>query len=144
MPQRSQSLLNRIETVLLFVQDINAAANWYAKLLDVEVRHENLKYAFVRGPGVLIGFHPADSKCPGGVGGTTVYWEVEDLKKAVAVLQEQGAVLHRGPAQTDFGAKVAMLVDPFGCTIGLNESTSESRRNIHAESNSPSAAQGAA
>jgi predicted enzyme related to lactoylglutathione lyase len=137
-------LLNRIETVLLFVQDINAAANWYARLLDVEVRHENLKYAFIRGPGVLIGFHLADSKCPGGLGGPTVYWEVEDLEKSVAFLQGQGAVLHRGPARTDFGAKVAMLVDPFGCTIGLNESTSESRRRLHAESNSPGAAQGAA
>jgi predicted enzyme related to lactoylglutathione lyase len=113
------------------VQDINAAANWYAKLLGAEVQHENAKYAFIRGPGVLIGFHPADEKCPGGVGGTTAYWEVEDLDKSVAFLLEHGAVLHRGPAQTDFGAKVAMLVDPFGCTIGLNQSTTESRQRIN-------------
>lgn len=42
----------------------------------------------------------ADSKCPGGVGGTTVYW--------------------------------AMLIDPFGCTIGLNASTPRSRAAIDA------------
>ena len=125
-------MLNRIETILLFVQDINAAANWYAKLVGAEVHHENANYAFIRGPGVLIGFHPADEECPGGVGGTTAYWEVEDLEKSVALLLEHGAVLYRGPAQTEFGAKVAMLVDPFGCTIGLNQATVESRQRINA------------
>lgn len=114
-------MFKHIESVVLFVPDVEAAASWYARLLGVAVEHENPQYAFVQAPGLLIGFHPADAKCPGGVGGTTAYWEVDDLDAALAQLQAQGAVLHRGPGLTTLGARVAMLIDPFGCTIGLNQ-----------------------
>ena len=63
---------------------------------------------------------------PGGIGGTSVYWEVEDLNQAVAYLTARGARLYRGPYGTDLGAAVALMVDPFGCTVGLNQSTGES------------------
>lgn len=116
-------MFRHIESVLLFTHDIEAAAAWYAALLGVPVEHENPQFAFVRAPGCLIGFHPVDEKSPGvGVHGTTPYWEVDDLEAAVAALLERGARLHRGPGVTAFGARVAMLVDPFGNTFGLNQS----------------------
>ncbi len=55
-------MFKAIESVVFFVPDIDAAAAWYAELLCAEIEHENSEYAFVRGPGVLIGFHPADSR----------------------------------------------------------------------------------
>ncbi len=114
-------MFRHIESVILFVADIDAAADWYAQLLGVAVEHENPQFAFVRAPGLVIGFHPADAKCSGGVGGTTAYWEVDDLDATLAALTARGARLHRGPGRTDFGARVAMLIDPFGCTLGLNQ-----------------------
>jgi len=112
----------QLESVVLFVHDIDAAAAWYAALLGVPVEHENPRYAFVRAPnGVIIGFHPADAKNPGGVLGTTPYWEVADFDAALATLLARGATLHRGPGVTDFGARVALLIDPFGNTLGLNQ-----------------------
>jgi predicted enzyme related to lactoylglutathione lyase len=115
-------MLLQLESVVLFVNDIDAAAAWYAELLGVPVAHENPRYAFVRtSHGVNIGFHPADTKNPGGVPGTTPYWEVVDFDAALATLLARGATLHRGPAVTDFGARVALLIDPFGNTLGLNQ-----------------------
>ena len=134
------AVLKFVESVVLFVHDIHAAAAWYANLLGSQVRYENPNYAYVQGPGVLIGFHPADAKCPGGVGGTTVYWEVDDLAAAVAHLSALGAHLLRGSGTTDFGAGAAMLVCPFGCTIGLNCSTPASRAALatnHSSSPAP-------
>jgi uncharacterized protein len=123
-------MLKFVESVVLFVADIHAAARWYAELFDSSVQYENPQFAFVRTPGLTLGFHPADAKCPGGVGGTTVYWEVDDLAATVAQLQSRGARLHRGPALTSLGAGAAMLIDPFGCTLGLNVSTPASRAAI--------------
>ena len=114
-------MFTRIESVIFFVADIDAAACWYAELLGAEVEHENPLFAFVRGPGLVLGFHPADAKCPGGIGGTTAYWEVDDLDAALAALQARDARLHRGPGLTDRGARVAMVIDPFGNTLGLNQ-----------------------
>ena len=123
--------------------DIEAAARWYASLLGVSVEYENPQYAFVRTASVLIGFHPSDQKCPGGVGGTTVYWEVEDLQRTVELLVSRGARLHRGPAETSFGAKVVMLVDPFGCTIGLNQASPQSRARLGAAASTAKGVTGA-
>ena len=120
-------MLKTVESVILFVEDIEAAASWYAEIFGTQVEYENPAFAYVKARGVVLGFHPADSKCPGGIGGTAVYWEVESINEAVAFLQARGARLHRGPALTSFGAGAAMLVDPFGCTIGLNASSPESR-----------------
>lgn len=64
-------MLLQLESVVLVVNDIDAAAFWYAALLGVPVEHENPCYALVRAPhDVIIGFHQADAKNPGGVPGT--------------------------------------------------------------------------
>lgn len=123
-------MLKFVESVVFFVTDIHAAARWYAELFNSTVQYENPQFAFVRTPGMTLGFHPADAQCPGGVGGTTVYWEVDDLAAAIAHLQSRGARLHRGPGVTSLGAGAAMLIDPFGCTLGLNASTPASRAAI--------------
>ena len=120
-------MLKHLESIVLFVSDIAAAAAWYAEIFGSEVAWENPDFAFIKAGGVVIGFHPADSKCPGGVGGTTVYWEVESINESIEFLTTRGAKLHRGPGLTSFGAGAAMLIDPFGCTIGLNASSQESR-----------------
>lgn len=115
-------MLLQLESVVFFVDDIHAAAAWYAALLGVPAEHENPRYAFVRAPhGVLIGFHPADVKNPGGGHGTTPCWEVAEFDAAVGTLLARCATLHRGPGITDFGARVALLIDSFGNTLGLNQ-----------------------
>lgn len=124
------ALLKRIESVILFVSDIHAAARWYADIFQVEVNYENPLYAYINLSGFTLGFHPLDKKCPGGAGGTTVYWEVTDIDNALLLLKEKGAVLYRGPVQTTLGAKAAMLLDPFGCTLGLNELPASNNRSI--------------
>ncbi len=124
-------MLKHIESIVLFVPDVAKAAAWYAEIFGSEIGWENPKYAFVKAPGVTMGFHPADAKCPGGVGGTTVYWEVESMEDSVQHLTQRGAKLYRGPGATDFGATAAMLIDPFGCTIGLNQSSPQSLAMIN-------------
>lgn len=118
--------LQHVESVVFFVPDIEVAAQWYADVFDAPVEHENPRYAFVRRAGTTIGFHPIDEKCPGGAGGTTVYWEVAALSSALNALVRRGARLFRGPGVTELNAKVAMLLDPFGNTFGLNEASNAS------------------
>ncbi len=117
-------MFKAIESIVFFVNDIHAAARWYADLLAIahaEIEYENANFAFIRAPGGLIGFHPADAKCPGGVGGTTSYWSVDDLDSVRAHMIANGARLHRGPANTDLGDYVCMLIEPFGNSIGLHQ-----------------------
>jgi predicted enzyme related to lactoylglutathione lyase len=124
-------MLRAIESIVFFVEDIHAAARWYARLLNLsndDVQYENANYAFIQAPGLLIGFHPRDEKSPGGVGGTTSYWSVDDLDHVRTTMIARGATLHRGPVKTDLGDHVCMLIDPFGNSIGLHEATSADKR----------------
>ncbi|MGL4232127.1 MAG: VOC family protein [Casimicrobium sp.] len=117
-------MLKTVESIIFFVNDIRVAANWYADLFAIahdRIEYENANYAFIRTPGVLIGFHPADSKCPGGIGGTTSYWSVDDLDAACEHMIANGARLYRGPMRTNVGDYVCMLIDPFGNSIGLHQ-----------------------
>ena len=77
---------------------------------------------FVRAAGMILGFHPADDKNAIGPNGSVTYWEVDDVSLAISELTSRGATLYRGPGRTDLGADVAMLLDPFGNAIGLNQS----------------------
>ena len=43
-------MLKHIESVVLFVPDIDAAASWYAEIFGPTVQHENPKYAFIQAP----------------------------------------------------------------------------------------------
>jgi len=76
---------------------------------------------------MMMGFHLADTQSPGGIGCTTVYWEVANLAHSMAQLEAAGATRYRVPMTTSLGAQAAMLKDPFGCCIGLNQSSATSR-----------------
>jgi predicted enzyme related to lactoylglutathione lyase len=113
--------VTRIDSVLFFVSDIHAAAQWYASLFESTVEYENPHYAFVRTPFSTFGFHPADEKCPGGRGGSVTYLEVANVDAAIALISEKGASLHRGPLTTSPGPRVAVIQDPFGSLLGISE-----------------------
>ena len=114
-------MLINVESIVLFVSDIHAAATWYSKIFNSPVEYENADYAFIKTPSGNMGFHPVDAKNPGGIGGATVYWDVMDINDTINYLTDLGAQLYRGPITTSLGAKAAMLLDPFGCTLGLNQ-----------------------
>jgi predicted enzyme related to lactoylglutathione lyase len=46
---------------------------------------------------------------------------VADFDVALSTLPALGSTPHRGAAVTDFGVRVALLIDPFGNTLGLNQ-----------------------
>ncbi|MGL4766479.1 MAG: VOC family protein [Formosimonas sp.] len=113
-------MFKAIDSVVLFVADIHAAAQWYSEILGVNVQYENPHFAYVQTPQLTLGFHPIDAKTTGGVGGTTVYWRVDDVAAAMNELIARGAQRQRGPYVTEFGQTTAILIDPFGCAVGLS------------------------
>ena len=113
-------MLKQIESIVFFVADVDAAAHWYADMFDVAVQYKNRKYAFIQTPYMRIDFQPIDAKAPGGVGGTTVFWQVDHVAFAMDSLIARGAQRQRGPYVSDTGATIAIVVDPFGCALGLS------------------------
>lgn len=113
-------MFTQIDSVIFFVADIHAASAWYAEIFGVQVEYETRRFALIKSPSVTIGFQPLDAKSPGGVGGTTVFWQVEDASAAMDALIARGAQRQRGPYVSEDGGSTAIVVDPFGCALGLS------------------------
>ncbi len=106
--------------ILYFVEDRQAAADWYAQLLNLPIINLGM-------PGILIirvgsqdiFFHQADAKTTPGVAGQVAYWRVDDLETAVAHAHNLGATTYRAPIRRIDNLFMCQLKDPFGNVFGL-------------------------
>jgi predicted enzyme related to lactoylglutathione lyase len=131
-------MLKGMATVSYFADDVPAARDWYAELLQQQpyfVRPEEGPPAYVEFRvgdsedelGIIDSrYSPSgpdstgtDSTGTGRIGGTIVYWHVDDLAATVERLIALGARQHEPitPRGEDFST--ASVVDPFGNILGV-------------------------
>ncbi|MGW7002631.1 VOC family protein [Streptomyces sp. NPDC054933] len=122
-------MFTAVRTVMVFADDPEKSARWWASVLDTEVHLEvddGRVYAWLDVGGIELGFHPADeTRNPRG-GSPVVYWAVDDVDMVRTRLLDAGCTHHRGPIEAEPGRKICQLTDPFGTIFGLDghESTS--------------------
>jgi len=121
-------MLRGLCTVTLTADDVPAAVRWYSDLLGIDpyfVRPEE-------GPPAYVEFRVGDDEDelgimdrrylpePATVGGTVLYWAVDDIEAAYADLLERGATVHQ-PVRplAEPGWATASVVDPFGNVLGV-------------------------
>ncbi|MCQ4045783.1 VOC family protein [Streptantibioticus rubrisoli] len=113
-----------IRTVMVFADDPEKSARWWADVLEAEEIHLEVEngrvYAWLDVDGVELGFHPADdARNPRG-GSPVVYWAVDDVDAVRQRLLDAGCTHHRGPIEAEPGRKICQLTDPFGTIIGID------------------------
>lgn len=116
-------MLRGIRTVMVFVEDPEAAARWWGENFDAEVELDidgTSVYAWFDIDGVEFGFHPASPEANPHGGSTVPYWSVEDFDTERQRLLTSGCTHHRGPLAVSPGRRVCQLVDPFGTVFGLD------------------------
>ncbi len=122
-------MLRGLTTVSFWADDVIAARDWYADVLDIEPYFQRPE----EGPPAYIEFRiGADEDelglidrryAPPGVsrdpGGAVIYWQVDDVAAAVARLVEHGATEYQPIVERDAGFVTASVLDPFGNILGL-------------------------
>ena len=111
----------------LTADDVPAAVRWYGDLLGIEpyfVQPEE-------GPPAYVEFRVGDDQDelgimdrrylpePATVGGTVLYWAVDDIEATYAYLLEHGAAEHQPVTPMQPGWARASVVDPFGNVLGI-------------------------
>ena len=116
-------MMRGIRTVMVFVDDPEAAARWWSAVFETEVKLDidgpNV-YAWLDIDGLEFGFHQASPKNNPHGGSTVPYWAVEDLDTERKRLLDAGCTHHRGPLDVEPGRRICQLVDPFGTVFGLD------------------------
>jgi predicted enzyme related to lactoylglutathione lyase len=114
-------MLNGIETVVYYVDDIKAATAWYRKVLGIEPNYDTPYYSGFTVAGDEFGLHPSsekDAQKPG-IRGQIAYWSVTDITQVIAHFVEHGAKPHADPHDVGGGILVGSILDPFGNAIGF-------------------------
>ena len=123
--------LQGLTTMVLTADDVDAAADWDSDTLGVGPyfrRPETGPAAYVEfriGPdedklGIMNRTHaPAGSA---GAGGSTTYWQVDDVESALDELLARGAQMRAPTTERGGGFTTASIIDPFGNVLGLMHS----------------------
>lgn len=116
-------MFRSIRTVMMFVDEPEKAARWWADILEASDVHLDVDgdnvYAWLMVADIEYGFHPASPKRNPQGGSPVVYWSVDDLTTARRRLLDAGCVHHRGPLDVEEGRRICQLTDPFGTVFGL-------------------------
>ena len=136
--------LQGLTTMVLTADDVDAAADWYSDTLGIGPyfrRPETGPAAYVEfriGPdedelGIMNrAYAPAGSS---GAGGSTTYWQVDDVESALDALLARGAQIHAPTTERGGGFTTASIIDPFGNVLGLMHSPHWAHR--HCTSTAP-------
>ncbi|GAB3963316.1 VOC family protein [Streptomyces sparsus] len=123
-------MLRGMATVTFWAEDVVAARDWYAELLDEEAYFERVG---PEGNAAYVEFRlgdyqhelgiadrryaPADT--PREPGGAVVHWHVDDVRAALDRLLARGAREHEPLTERGAGFVTASVVDPFGNVLGV-------------------------
>jgi predicted enzyme related to lactoylglutathione lyase len=112
-------MLLGLRTVAYEVDDLQAAKEWYTDALGFGPYFDEPFYVGFNVGGYELGLVPVEKNAPTGLGGTTVYWGVDDIEAAMARLTKLGATVHGEIVDVGEGIMVASVIDPFGNLFGV-------------------------
>ena len=110
-----------LRTAVYPVPDIQAAKDWYTRILGIAPYFDEPFYVGFNVGGYELGLDPDTSASQPGSDGPHAYWGVDDASSALKRLLELGAREHRPLQEVGEGIKVASVLDPFGNAFGIIE-----------------------
>lgn len=110
-----------LRTVIYHVADLQAAKKWYTLATGIEPYFDESFYVGFNIGGFELGLDPDLASGMSGTGGTTAYWGVASVERALVDLVEAGATLKAPARDVGDGIRVGVVLDPFGNELGVIE-----------------------
>jgi predicted enzyme related to lactoylglutathione lyase len=107
-----------LRTAIYPANDLTAAKQWYAQVLNQQPYFDEPFYVGFQVGGFELGLIP---DAPTGTSGAQPLWGVVDIAAAYTRLLELGAKPLEPVTEVGGGIKVAAVVDPFGNRFGIIE-----------------------
>ena len=118
-------MIGGLQTIVLFVSDVERAARFYRDRLGLEEVYESDgRLALQCGPTRLL-LHPTEDPARG-VSNVELYFQVDDVDAAVSRLRADGVGVLVEPTDEPWGERNAGILDPDGYPIYLTQSLRDS------------------
>ena len=110
-----------LRTIIYHVADLQAAKQWYTGAIGIEPYFDEPFYVGFNIGGFELGLDPNPKSGMSGAGGTTAYWGVASVERAIVDLVSSGATLKSPATDVGDGIRVGVVLDPFGNELGVIE-----------------------
>jgi len=110
-----------LRTVLYPAGDLQAAKEWYTRILGFPPYFDEPFYVGFNVGGFELGLDPNAAPSAAGAGGVVAYWGVENAARELERLLSLGAREHHALQDVGGGIRVAAVLDPFGNAFGIIE-----------------------
>jgi methyltransferase (TIGR00027 family) len=107
-----------LKRVVYQVPDVEAARNWYGKLLGKSPYYESSVLAAYEIGSVSLSLVRGRDPLKEDAGRVSVYWAVDNVDEALGRMIDLGASQNMAPVNYP-GARMARALDPFGNMVGL-------------------------
>lgn len=114
----SDSAFQGLRTVIYQVDDLEAAKDWYSRILDIKPYFDEPFYVGYDVGGYELGLSPDPAEARGGL---IAYWGVDDADAALERLLDLGAAPHGEVEDVGGDIRVATVKDPFDNVVGIIE-----------------------
>ena len=115
-----KSNLLGLYTTIYYVDDLERAKQWYARLLGQAPYFDQPFYVGFNVAGYELGLHPV-ATAKRQQAGAVAYWGVKNITAACAELSDAGCELFEAVTDVGGGIKVASVLDLDGNIFGLIE-----------------------
>jgi len=127
--ETKKTTLRGLATVSFFTDNLQEAKKWYTEFLGIDPYYifpdkENPAYIEFRIGDFEHELGIIDKKyqpklASDKIGGTVVFWHVDDIKKTFEKLVKMGATEYEKITEREDGFITASVVDPFGNILGI-------------------------
>jgi lactoylglutathione lyase len=122
---QGEAKITRLQTVVLYVAEVERAARFYRDQLGLEQVYEDEgRLALLCGPTRLF-LHPTEES-ERGPWNVELYFQVDDVDDAVSRLRAHGVGVLLEPTDEPWGERNAGILDPDGYPVYLTQSLEDS------------------
>ncbi len=112
-------MLQGLRTVVVHVEHLGEARNWYAAALGIQPYYDTAYYVGFNVGGYELGLHPMEGKDRPQGTATVAYWGVDDVQAAIEQLLASGAQAFEPAKDVGGDIIVGAVRDPWGNVLGL-------------------------
>ena|ERR1051326_5997482 len=114
-------MLDKISYVIVIVSDMKRSVEFYRETLGLPLKFESPGWSEFATPGSTLALHSETQEKKAQPGGISFGFNTNNLDELYETLKARGVRFVMPPTKQDFGARLAVFLDPDGYAIPVSD-----------------------
>ena len=114
-------MFETISAIIVTVSNMKASTAFYRDTLGISIKFESPDWTEFITEGTTLALHSTTDQRKAQPGGVSFGFRVNNIDEVYDLLQARGVQFVMPPTKQDFGAKLAVFLDPDGHSISMSD-----------------------